>query len=363
MRKPHLVLFFAVVLFWRGDLFAQFVKVTPLGARTGEFCSPDRALIFEDPTGVRILYDPGTTVAGGNDPRLTAQSKLGRLDVILVSHAHSDHIGASKMTQSPDDPGATCSSVVTVPTPDSNAAEIAFAQKLAIVGSQDLSAFIAFKTQKLSNGAAVPTCQASGPGNETVTPLSGPCTGSIGYGAKRTIRAANAATGVQIALVQALHGNALPNTLLSDTLAAGLAASGVGFSPGAPSGYVISFTNGLRVYLSGDTGQTSDMSTIVKGYYGANLAVLNIGDVFTTGPEEAAFVVNQLIQPVSVIPSHANEVATSGGTLLPNTKTARFAQLLGTASVYPPLSGVTMEFDGFGKCMIGCFGQAKPRSQ
>ena len=51
------------------------------------------------------------------------------------------------------------------------------------------------------------------------------------------------------------------------------------------------FTNGLRVYLSGDTGQISDMQTVVKGFYGANLAVLNIGDIFTTGPEEAAFVI------------------------------------------------------------------------
>ena len=35
------------------------VKITPLGQRTGDLCARDRALIFEDPTGVRILYDPG----------------------------------------------------------------------------------------------------------------------------------------------------------------------------------------------------------------------------------------------------------------------------------------------------------------
>jgi len=46
------------------------VKITPLGARTGEFCARDRALIFEDPTGIRILYDPGVTVVGGTDTRL-----------------------------------------------------------------------------------------------------------------------------------------------------------------------------------------------------------------------------------------------------------------------------------------------------
>lgn len=185
--------------------------------------------------------------------------------------------------------------MATVPTPDSNSAEIAVAQKLAIVASQDLSSFIGAKAQRLSGGVSIPSCQTSGTGNETVTPLSGACVGSKGYGAKRTIRAPDAATGVQSALVQALHGNALPNSLLAEPLVSALTASGVSFSPGAPSGYVVSFTNGLRVYLSGDTGQTSDMSTVVKGYQGANLVVLNIGDVFTTGPEEVAFVTNQLI--------------------------------------------------------------------
>ena len=34
---------------------AQTVKVTPLGTHTGELCDRDRATIFEDPTGVRIL--------------------------------------------------------------------------------------------------------------------------------------------------------------------------------------------------------------------------------------------------------------------------------------------------------------------
>jgi len=361
--KRLLVLSFATLLLTAGELSAQFVKITPLGARTGEFCSPDRALILEDPTGVRILYDPGSTVSGGTDPRLLAGSKMGHLDVLLVSHAHGDHLGNSKMTQSPDDSGATCASVTTVPTPDSNAAEIAAAQKVAIVASQDLSAFIGAKVQRVLGGPATPGCATAGTTNEMVTPLSAACVGSIGYGAKRTVRAAGAASGVQFALVQALHGNALPNSLLTDPLVTQLSSNGLSFSPGGPSGFVVTFTNGLRVYLSGDTGQTSDMSTIVKGYYGANLVVLNIGDVFTTGPEEAAFVTNQLIQPVSVIPSHANEVATSGGVLLPNTKTARFAQLVAPTPVYPPLSGVTLEFDGLGHCIIGCNGQSKPRSQ
>jgi len=34
---------------------AQNVKITPVGSHPGELCANDRATIFEDPTGVRIL--------------------------------------------------------------------------------------------------------------------------------------------------------------------------------------------------------------------------------------------------------------------------------------------------------------------
>jgi len=155
-------------------------------------------------------------------------------------------------------------------------------------------------------------------------------------------------------LIAALHGNELPGQFLDDPLKSELAANHLGHAPGLASGYVLMFTNGLRVYLSGDTGQMSDMQTVVKGFYRANLAVLNIGDIFTTGPEEAAFAINQLIQPEAVIPSHANEVATTNGVVNPDTRTARFIQLVRGIPVYPPLSGVAMEFNGDAHCVAGC---------
>ncbi|PYR29777.1 MAG: metal-dependent hydrolase, partial [Acidobacteria bacterium] len=66
-------------VFWSVGVGAQTVKVTPLGAAAGEFSRLDRALVFEDPTGVRILYDPGLTVSP-TDPRLDV------VHAILVSH-------------------------------------------------------------------------------------------------------------------------------------------------------------------------------------------------------------------------------------------------------------------------------------
>ena len=66
---------------------ASFVKITPLGSHDGEFCRFDRALIFEDPNGRRLIYDVGRTVAGADDKR------LGDIDVVLLSHVHGDHLG------------------------------------------------------------------------------------------------------------------------------------------------------------------------------------------------------------------------------------------------------------------------------
>jgi hypothetical protein len=43
---------------------AKTVKITPLGSHDGEFCSRDRAMLFEDPDGTKLLFDVGRTVAG-----------------------------------------------------------------------------------------------------------------------------------------------------------------------------------------------------------------------------------------------------------------------------------------------------------
>jgi L-ascorbate metabolism protein UlaG (beta-lactamase superfamily) len=91
----------------------------------------------------------------------------------------------------------------------------------------------------------------------------------------------------------------------------------------------------------------------VRGHYGANLAVLNIGGTFTTGPGEAAYVINELVKPAAVIASHANEEATRGGKVLPDTRTETFMKGV-SVPVHLPLSGRTMEFDGSGTCRSGC---------
>jgi L-ascorbate metabolism protein UlaG (beta-lactamase superfamily) len=296
------------------------VRVTPLGGQEGEFCPQDRAMIFEDPNGTRILYDPGRTVAGPTDPR------LGRIDVILVSHMHGDHVGNAH-NKAPN--SGTCAEpdVSVSALPNTSAVNIALAKKAKIVTGSEMPPFFAGKLK--ANGGD--------PKNSILARFGGSVT--IG--------------GVRIATVTALHSNGVDPDYIGGDLGKTMKDAGIAGYVGEATGYVLTFSNGLVAYLSGDTGVTAEQDTVIRGYYQAKLAVLNIGDTFTTGPLEAAYVINDLVRPASVIPSHANEVATRAGKVLPGTKTDTFIKAI-KVPAHIPLSDRTMEFDGNGKCVAGC---------
>jgi len=296
------------------------VKITPLGSHDGEFCARDRAMVFEDPDGTRILYDAGFTVRGANDPR------LGKIDAVLLTHVHVDHIGPAH--QPAANAGACGNPDFSVnDTPNSNTVNIVVGKKAKFLVGSDMNTFFAGKVK------------AAG-GNPAQVQL-------VRFGAMAKVG------GVKVATVPAVHTNAVGPEFLDKALGDTLRANGLLAHVGPPVGYVVGFTNGLVVYLSGDTGITAEQDVVVRRHYKANLAVINIGDVFTTGPTEAAYVIDELVRPNSVIASHANEVATKGGKLLPGTRTDAFMKAT-KVPAYVPLSGKTMEFDGGGRCVSGC---------
>lgn len=299
---------------------ASNVKVTPLGLMDGEFCKFDRALVLEDPNGTRILYDAGRTVAGPDDPR------LGKIDVVLVSHMHGDHVGDKHQ---PKPNAGTCAKpdLSASAIPNTNTVNIALAKKATIVTGSEMRRFFGNKLKSL--GGEFKKSQLAR------------------FGSSRSFG------GVKITTVPAVHSNGVNPAMIGGELGKLLKAAGLAGYVGPPTGYVLTFSNGLVVYLSGDTGVTAEQDSVVRGLYNAKLVVMNIGNVFTTGPAEAAYVINSLVKPASVIVSHANETATKGGKLVAGTKTDKFSKM-SNVPVHIPLSGNTMEFDANGTCVNGC---------
>jgi L-ascorbate metabolism protein UlaG (beta-lactamase superfamily) len=71
---------------------------------------------------------------------------------------------------------------------------------------------------------------------------------------------------------------------------------------GEAAGYVLEFSNGLKLYHAGDTNVFGDMH-IIRELYAPEIAMLPIGNRFTMSPREAAYAC-QLLQPKTVIPMH-----------------------------------------------------------
>jgi len=111
------------------------------------------------------------------------------------------------------------------------------------------------------------------------------------HGVKNTV-GGNLGGGVnlpfgRVKLTLAFHSSALPD----------------GSNGGNPCGFLVSLTDGPKLYFACDTGLFGDMALI--GAAGLDLAVLPIGDLFTMGPEDALEAV-KLLKPRRVVPSHYN---------------------------------------------------------
>jgi L-ascorbate metabolism protein UlaG (beta-lactamase superfamily) len=112
-----------------------------------------------------------------------------------------------------------------------------------------------------------------------------------------------AAPGIKITAVRAEHSSELvwrnPATDKDETHVGGEAI-----------GWIIELENGFRIYHAGDTAVFGDMRYIGERYK-PDLALVPIGGHFTMDPADAAWAVTELIKPKAVIPMHygANPLA------------------------------------------------------
>ena len=95
--------------------------------------------------------------------------------------------------------------------------------------------------------------------------------------------------GVRITMVHAVHSCGIQD---GDQIVYG----------GEACGYVMEFSNGVKIYHAGDTNVFSDMA-IIHDLYAPKIAMLPIGDHFTMSPREAAYAC-KLLKPETVIPMH-----------------------------------------------------------
>lgn len=177
------------------------------------------------------MYDPGRTVAGADDPRLG-----NNIDAILVSHMHGDHIGDKHIEKVGNSDCDETRFPVNV-LPNTNTVNIPLAKNAKIITGSEMPKFFGNKLKMLGGD----------PKNSQL----------VRFGASRDVG------GVNITTVPAVHSNGISGHMIGGDLGAMLNTAGLTAYAGPSTGYVLTFSNGLVVYLSGNTGITAEQETVV----------------------------------------------------------------------------------------------------
>jgi L-ascorbate metabolism protein UlaG (beta-lactamase superfamily) len=204
-------------------------------------------------TGKVIVIDPYLVKNPKTPEKYKNLDELGKVDLLLVTHAHADHLG--------DAPAIAKKHNAPVIAPSG------LSQSLVALG--------------VLPAELVPRMNKSG----TVTPL-GP--------------------EIKITMVRAEHSSELvwrnPATD-KDEVHVG----------GEPVGFVIELENGFKIYHMGDTGLFGDMK-LIGDLYRPDLLMIPIGGHFVMSPRDAAFATKNYFKAKFALPIHYGTTAQLKGT-------------------------------------------------
>lgn len=82
---------------------------------------------------------------------------------------------------------------------------------------------------------------------------------------------------------------------------------------GEPIGYIIEMENGFRIYHMGDTDMFGDL-TLIASRYKPDMVLIPIGGNFTMNPAAAAEAVSKMLKPKYVVPMHYGSNPLAKGT-------------------------------------------------
>ena len=211
------------------------------------------AFKIETPSGGVILIDPWLTVPTNPDKNSIAE--LGKVDYILITHGHSDHVG--------------------------DALEIAKktgAKVLAPYGLMfNLISALGFPKEQMIYGGNV--------GGTIDLP----------------------AAGAKVMIVNAIHGSELVPPLFKAE-----PGQPAALASGNPVGYVLMIKDGPTIYHTGDTSVIEDMK-LIPMFHHIDLMLACIGGYFTMDPAGAALA-TQWVNPTHVIPMHFGTYPVLAGT-------------------------------------------------
>lgn len=209
------------------------------------------AVRIETPSGGVILFDPW--LKAPTNPDKDPIAGLGRVDYILLTHGHFDHVGN------------------TVEIGKKTGAELITNSDLA----RNLVAVEGYPKDKISLHANM--------GGTVALPKA----------------------GARVTFVVALHSGHL---LLSKPAE----GSAVAIAGGNAVGFVLEIDGGPTIYYSGDTDLFSDMKLIPE-FFKVDLMLTPIGGHYTMGPARAALAV-EWVNPKQVIPVHFGTFPILAGT-------------------------------------------------